>query len=248
MGSSEVHGWSWTDTWLSALLLGVAGAGWWWSVVSAADMGSDEMSTMPMDAQPMMSFAAFLIGWAVMMAAMMLPAVLPVVRRYARAAGGHAAPAVIFVAAYLALWSATGIPAFLAWSHLNAPLAHADPWVGRLAGAVAVAAGLYQLTLLKATCLRHCHAPTSLPLPEGTHLDGLARALRAGARYGMFCLGSCWMLFVLLIAFGTMQLAWMLALTVVIWLEKVTPVGDRLTRVTAAMLVALGVVLLVHPT
>ncbi|HEX7321555.1 MAG TPA: DUF2182 domain-containing protein [Mycobacterium sp.] len=213
----------------------------------AEDMGGDDMSAMPMDAQPMMSFPAFLIAWAVMMAAMMLPAVLPVVRRYARAAGGHAGPAVIFVAAYLAVWSAPGIPAFVAWNHLSGPLAQADPWVGRLAGAVAVAAGLYQLTPLKAACLRHCHAPTSVPLPQGAYLDGLGRALRAGGRYGVFCIGSCWMLFVLLIAFGTMQLAWMLALTVVIWLEKVTPFGDRLTRVTAAMLVVLGVVLLAHP-
>src|SRR5699024_8241637 len=117
-----------------------------------------------------------LIMWAVMMAAMMLPAVLPVVRRYTRAGGGHAAPAVLFVAAYLTLWSATGIPAFLAWNQLSGPLAQADPWVGRLAGAVAVAAGLYQLTPLKATCLQHCHAPTCSPLPEGTHRDALPRA------------------------------------------------------------------------
>ena len=63
----------------------------------------------------------------------------------------------------------------------------------------------------------------------------------------MFCLGSCWMLMVVLIAFGTMQLAWMLALAMVIWLEKLAPFGDRLRPVTAAMLVALGVALLVHP-
>jgi predicted metal-binding membrane protein len=55
------------------------------------------------------------------------------------------------------------------------------------------------------------------------------------------------MLFVLLIALGTMQLAWMLALSVVIWLERLATIGDRLTRMTAAMLIALGVLLLVHP-
>ena len=247
MSSSEVSGRSWTDTWLPAALLGVAGVGWWWSVVSADGMGGDEMSAMPMDTMATMSFAAFLVAWAAMMAAMMLPAVLPVVRVYTRAAVGNAAPAVIFVAAYLALWSATGIPAFLAWSHLNEPLAQADPWVGRFTGVVAVAAGLYQLTPLKATCLRHCHAQTSLSPRQGTRLDGLVPALLAGGRYGMFCLGSCWMLFVLLIAFGTMQLAWMLALSVVIWLERIASFGDRLTRVTAAMFVVLGVALLVHP-
>ncbi|MEB3030646.1 DUF2182 domain-containing protein [[Mycobacterium] nativiensis] len=210
-------------------------------------MSGDDMSAMSMDTQPMMSFAAFLIAWAAMMAAMMLPAALPVVRRYTSETGDSASPAVMFVTAYLALWSVTGIPAFLAWRRLNEPLAQADPWAGRLAGAVALAAGLYQLTPLKATCLRHCYAPISVSLPPGRDLDGLARAFRAGGRYGVFCLGSCWMLFVLLIALGTMTLAWMLALSVVIWLEKITPFGERLTRVTAAIFIALGLALLVHP-
>ncbi|MGB5794511.1 MAG: DUF2182 domain-containing protein [Mycolicibacter algericus] len=250
MSSSEVRQQSWTDTWLPAGLLGVAGVGWWWSVVSAAGMGGDAMpmdapSDMPMDTMTPMSLAAFLLAWVAMMAAMMLPAVLPVVRTYIGAAVGNAAPAVVFVAGYLTLWSATGFPAYLAWSRLNGPLAHADPWAGRLAGAAALAAGLYQLTPLKATCLRHCQPPTS-PRP-GAQLNGPGRALCAGARYGMFCLGSCWMLFVLLIAFGTMQLAWMLALSVVIWLERIASLGDWPRRVAGATFVVLGVALLVHP-
>jgi predicted metal-binding membrane protein len=200
-----------------------------------------------MDTQSTMSFVAFLVAWVAMMAAMMLPAVLPVVRLYARVAAGNAARAVTFVAAYLALWSATGIPAFLAWSRLNGPVAHASPWAGRVAGAVAVAAGLYQLTPLKSMCLRQCRSSISFSPQHGKQFDGAAWALLAGGRYGTFCLGSCWMLFVLLIAFGTMQLAWMLALSVVIWLERVASFGDWLTRVTAAVLVVLGLVLLVHP-
>ena len=159
MNSTEMREWSWTDAWLPAALLGVAGVGWWWSVVSMTGdaMSMDTEPGMPMETAPMMSFAGFLIAWVAMMAAMMLPAVLPVVRAYARAATGSAAPAIVFVAGYLALWSATGIPAFWAWSHLNGPLAHGSPWVGRLAGAIALAAGIYQLTQLKAACLRHCY-------------------------------------------------------------------------------------------
>jgi len=249
MNSTEMRAWSWTDAWLSAALLGVAGVGWWWSVVSMTGdaMAMDTEPAMPMETASMMSFAAFLIAWVAMMAAMMLPAVLPVVGAYARAATGTAVPAVIFVTGYLTLWSATGIPAFWAWSHLDGPLAHGSPWVGRLAGTVAVAAGLYQLTPLKATCLRHCHGPVSVTQPCGKHHDSPARALRAGGRYGIFCLGSCWMLFALMIALGTMQLAWMLALSVVIWLERDASFGAWLTRVTGAVLVILGVVLLVHP-
>lgn len=242
MSNREAHQQSRTDTWLPAVLMSVAGVGWWWSAVTAGGMRGDAMG---MDTQSTMSFATFFVAWVAMMAAMMLPAVLPAVRLYARAATSNAAPAVIFVVGYLALWSATGIPAFLAWSRLNEPLTHAYPWVGRFAGAVAVAAGLYQLTPLKAMCLRR--SPISSTIPDGKPIDRPTRAFLAGGRYGIFCFGSCWMLFVLLIAFGTMQLAWMLALAVLIWLERVVPFGVQLTRVTAAILVALGVVLLVHP-
>jgi predicted metal-binding membrane protein len=246
MGSGEVRERSRTDRWLPAVLLSLAGLGWWWSSVSAAGMRRDGMQ---MDTQSAMLFGTFLVAWVAMMAAMMLPAVLPAVRLYARAAtAGNAAPVVIFVAGYLALWSAAGIPAFLAWSRISGPVRHADAWGGRLAGAVAVAAGLYQLTPLKAMCLRHCRSPLAFFLRHGKHLDRPAGAFVAGGRHGIFCLGCCWMLMGLLIAFGTMQLAWMLALTVLILLERVVPFGDRLSQVTAVIFVLLGVLLLVHPT
>lgn len=123
MDYKRERGRSWTDIWLPAFLLGVAGLGWWWSVVSAAAMQGDGMS---MGTQATMSLAAFLIAWAAMMAAMMLPAVLPVVRRYAHAAAGNAAPAIVFVAGYLAVWTAFGVPAYLASSRLN-PVLHTCP-------------------------------------------------------------------------------------------------------------------------
>jgi len=202
---------------------------------------------MPMESQSTMSLAAFLIAWVAMMAAMMLPAVLPVVGRYARAAAGNAVPAITFVAGYLAVWTAAGIPAFVASTRLN-PVMHSCSWVGRVAGAVALVAGLHQLSPFKATCLRHCRWPVSLSGQPGDRRGGAALAFRAGGRYGIYCLGSCWMLMLVLIAFGTMQLAWMLALAVVIWLEKVAPFGDQLRRLTAVAFIVLGVALLVHPT
>lgn len=233
-----------SDVWLPAVLLGLAGLGWWWSVVSARGMRGDAMS---MGTKSTMSLAAFLVAWVAMMAAMMLPAVLPDVRRYAQAAAGHATAAIIFVAGYLAVWTAVGIPAFVASTHLN-PVMHSCSWVGRVAGAVALLAGLHQLSPFKATCLSHCRWPISLSDQPGDRRGGAALAFRAGGRYGIYCLGSCWMLMLVLIAFGTMQLAWMLALAVVIWLEKVAPFGDQLRRLTAVAFVVIGVALLVHPT
>jgi predicted metal-binding membrane protein len=238
-----------TETWLPVVLLILAGIGWWWSVDSAKDMSAgDDMAMDSMPSMPTMSFAAFLVAWVAMMAAMMLPAALPVVRVYARAAAvGNAAPVAVFVAGYLALWSAVGIPAFFAWNRLSGPLAHGDGWVGRLAGAVALATGVYQLTPLKSVCLQHCRSPLSFFLHHGKHLDRPVGAFVAGGRHGLFCLGCCWMLMALLIAFGTMQLAWMVALAVLILLEKTAPFGEWLSRGAAVVFSILGVVLLVNP-
>jgi predicted metal-binding membrane protein len=239
-----------SDTWLPVALLLLAALGWWWSWRQAGSMRDDGMpGAMSMQPQMAVSFAAFLVAWVAMMAAMMLPAVLPVVRIYARAAAaGNAAPVTVFIAGYLVVWAFVGIPTYLAWSRLNEPLAHGNPWAGRLAGGVAVAAGLYQLTPLKSMCLRHCRSPMSFFLHHGKHLDRPAGAFVAGSRHGLFCLGCCWMLMGLLIAFGTMQLAWMVVLAMLILLEKVAPFGEMLTRVTAVLFVVLGIVLLVNPT
>ena len=238
------------EIWLQAGLLTVAGLGWWWSAVTAGDMGADTMSVdgVPMQPQPTMSLVAFLVAWVAMMAAMMFPAVLPVVSIYARAAAnGHAAPVAVFVGGYIALWGVVGIPAYFAWSRLNEPLMAGSPWAGRVAGGVALAAGLYQLTPLKSVCLRHCRSPLSFFMRHGKHLDRPMGAFVAGGRHGMYCIGCCWMLMALLIAFGAMQLAWMLIFAVLILLEKSTPFGEPLARVTGVVLAAVGVALLVRP-
>jgi predicted metal-binding membrane protein len=248
---SEVRGVAGSrDIWVQAGLLILAGVGWWWSAVTAGDMAGDatSMDGMPMEPQPTMSLIAFLVAWVAMMAAMMFPAVLPVVRLYARAAAnGQAAPVAVFVAGYLVLWGLVGVPAYFAWSRLNEPLMTGDPWAGRVAGGVALAAGLYQLTPLKSVCLRHCRSPLSFFMRHGKHLDRTTGAFVAGVRHATFCIGCCWMLMALLIAFGAMQLVWMLVFAVLILLEKITPFGEQLARATGVVLVVAGVALLMRP-
>jgi predicted metal-binding membrane protein len=238
------------DIWLQSGLLILAALGWWWSAVTAVDMGGEGMSMdgMPMEPQPAMSFVAFLVAWVAMMAAMMFPAVLPVVRLYARAAANdQAAPVAVFVGGYIVLWGIVGIPAYFAWSQLNEPLIAGSPWAGRVAGGVALAAGLYQLTPLKSVCLRHCRSPLSFFMRHGKHLDRPTGAFVAGGRHGMFCIGCCWLLMALLVAFGAMQLVWMLVFAVLILLEKIAPFGEQIARVTGVVLVAVGIALLVRP-
>lgn len=250
MTSTQMRARPRSDAWVPALLLLIAGLGWWWSALTARDMSARMGAVeMPMDAGATMSFIAFLGAWVAMMAAMMLPAVLPVVRLYSRAAArGTVAPVVVFGAGYLLVWAAVGVPAFLAWQALRGPLAEASPGAGHFAGAVAIAAAAYQVTPLKTLCLRHCRSPMSFFLHHGKNLNRPAGAVRAGARHGLYCLGCCWLLMAILIAFGTMQLAVMVALAALILLEKSTPFGERLAQVAAAAFAVVGVALVLHPS
>lgn len=240
-----------SDLLVAGLLLAVAGAGWWWSVRMAQQMSAPMTSgtsagsmSMPMS----MSLGAFVVGWVAMMAAMMFPAVLPVVRLYARAArAGTVAPAPVFVTGYLLVWGAVGVPAWWAWQALAEPLDAGSPAAAMAAGAALIVAGLYQLSPAKTSCLRHCRSPMGFFL----HLHGDLRsprvAVRAGAAHGALCLGCCWALMAVLVAVGTMHLGWMLALTALIFVEKVVPRGELVGRAVALALIPLGAVLLAQP-
>ncbi|MDX6223986.1 MAG: hypothetical protein QOE64_362 [Frankiales bacterium] len=219
----------------SAVLLAIAAVAWWWSVRDA-DMGMA------------MSFAAFITAWVVMMVAMMLPAVAPVVRLYARAAErGRAAPTPVFLAGYLIVWSAIGVPGYFAWRELMDPLMMGEPWAGRLAGGVLVAAGLYQLTPLKDVCLRHCRSPMSLFLQSQGGLTKPLTALSTGMRHGVYCLGCCWALMACLVAVGTMNPLAMVAIATLIFLEKNLAHGELVARLAAVVLLGLGAWLLYAP-
>jgi predicted metal-binding membrane protein len=232
---------------LPGSLLGLAALGWWWSARMAHEMvpGAGMGSSMgPLS----LSLAAFVGAWVAMMGAMMFPAILPVINIYHRAAGlGRAAPTPIFVAGYLFVWSAMGVPAYFAWRATQDSINHATPWAGRVAGAVFLVAGVYQVSPLKSVCLRHCRSPMSFFLRQRSNLQRPIGAVTAGTSHGLLCLGCCWTLMAILVALGTMQLAWMIILAALIFVEKVTPIGERFARVAAAAFVVLGAVLVVHP-
>ena len=219
-------------------LLAIAAVGWWWSVRMAGDM--DRMAM-----HDTLSFGAFIVAWVAMMTAMMFPAISPVVRLYAGASGRHTvAPLPFFVAGYLVMWTAVGVLAYAAWRELEMPIAEGRTWVGNLAGVALIAAAIWQLTPLKAVCLRHCRSPMSFFLRFGRHLERPSGALRAGAMHGAFCVGCCWALMAVLVAVGTMSVAWMIGLAILITLEKNAPYGERIAQVAAVPLAALGLILL----
>jgi predicted metal-binding membrane protein len=235
-----------------AALLALAAVGWWWSARMASDMTtSDAMAVDDMGmamTDDVLGFGAFVVAWLAMMTAMMFPAIAPVVKLYGRAAAaGRVAPLPFFVAGYIAVWTSIGVPAYFAWRALMDPIAEARPWAGRLAGVVLVAAAVWQLTPLKSVCLRHCRSPISFFLRFGASVARPVGALRMGVTHGLFCLGCCWALMAILVAVGTMNLAWMAALAVLIMIEKNAPAGERAAAVAAVVFAAAGVVLLVRP-
>lgn len=192
-----------------------------------------------------MSLGGFVVAWVAMMAAMMLPAVLPVVKLYSRAAGrGRAAPTAFFVLGYVAVWATMAGPAYLGWRALEEPLANGEAWVARVAAATFIAAAVWQLTPLKAACLRHCRSPLGFFLRFGGGIRHRRGAARMGLAHGAFCVGCCWPLFAVLVVLGTMNLVWMALLTAVIVLEKNAPRGEAIAVATGAGLAVVGVVLL----
>lgn len=219
----------------AALLAGAALA-WTVTVRGAMEMGNGP-GTMGR------GLAGFMLLWIVMMAAMMLPSVAPVGSLYLRSLRSRSTGALrvlrvgSMILGYLGAWTAFGTVAYaLAWAggRLAAEAPSAAPWVG----AVALAgAGLYQLTPLKERCLSHCRSPLGFLLHFGGY-SGRLRDVRVGLYHGGYCVGCCWALFIVLIAVGVMNLAWMAGLAVVIFLEKTWRFGKALG-------VAFGIALLV---
>lgn len=224
---------------VAPVLLAAAALGWWVSVAAQRSMGAGE--TVPL--------AAFIVAWAAMMTAMMFPAIVPVVKLYARAAGARrVAPLPFFVSGYLAVWTSVALPAYLAWRVMMGPLSDRAPWAGRLAGAVLVAGAVWQASPWKSICLRHCRSPMSVFLRSGRDAARRASALRMGATHGVYCVGCCWALMAVLVAAGAMSLVWVAALAVLIFVEKNTRHGEGVAAAAAAAFAVAGAALLLDPS
>jgi predicted metal-binding membrane protein len=209
----------------------LAALAWVWTVAMADMPTCHGMALVP-----------FLLMWTVMMAAMMLPAMIPVVLAFVglvRPRRRRIVPATAtFVAGYLVVWALLGLPA-RGLVDAAARLVATVPALAHGAGVVLVACGLYQLTPLKDACLVHCRVPQ---LFLGHHWrDGLDGAFLLGAHHGLYCAGCCASLMVVLLVVGMMNLAWMVGLSALISLEKVLPAGRLIGRLAGFALVAVGV-------
>jgi predicted metal-binding membrane protein len=212
------------------------------------------MKSMGMGLTMGMGATLFLAIWVVMMIAMMFPATATMNLAFARVQRERPSsrrPWVspwIFVGAYLLVWTLFGLLAYLG-ALAASGLAEQIPWImlnaARLGGGILVLAGFYQLTPLKRVCLAKCCAPVDFI--RGAFRSGYMGAFRMGLEHGISCLGSNWLLFVLLFPLGIMNVAAMAGLTVVIGAEKMFPRGERIAQGVGLALILSGMLVIVVP-
>jgi predicted metal-binding membrane protein len=200
---------------------------------------------------PIAGLALFLVAWQLMIAAMMLPSSLPLVRLFARASGAEERPLgamMAFLGGYALVWSVYGAAAFFgdALVHLvvdGNDFLRAHRWT--VAGGVVVLAGAFQFTELKDRCLRVCRHPGAFLLRF--YQPGARGAFALGRRHGLSCLGCCWALMLVMFALGATSLWAMLVLTVLMIGEKALPAGQRIVPVTGVLFVVWGALVLIRP-
>jgi predicted metal-binding membrane protein len=195
-------------------------------------------------------FALALLMWGAMVLAMMVPTAGPMVMTYAQIAdtaarkGEAVASPVILVMGYAAVWLGFALAATALQATLSAA-ALLDPALvvasGLLSGAVFLGAGAYQFSALKHACLSRCQRPFPFFFANWTVRPmGL---FRLGLRQGLYCVGCCWAMMLVMFAVGVMNVLWMAALGIVMAIEK-TGTGIRFTRAVGAALATIGLVVL----
>ena len=193
--------------------LGLAAACW---VVAVRRMSGMDMGV----ASRLGSFAFFAGLWVVMMAAMMLPGAAPAVVRRAQASGRvRAVP--LFAGSYLAVWTLVGVGVYALYRP-HGPVA---------AGAVAIAAGVYELTPVKQHFRRRCR-----------------ESIGSGWEFGLCCAGSSIGLMLMLVALGVMSITWMAVITVVCLAQKLLPARAALDVPVALAIIGLGIVIVTAPS
>jgi len=189
------------------------------------------------------------LAWVLMIAAMMLPTVLPLLglfRRIVRGRDDAGALVAAVTLGYVCAWIAFGVVAHGLDAIVRA-LATTSDWFllhgDRVAAAVLVGAGLFQFSALKYRCLEQCHTPYAFVTSRWHGRAPLREALRLGVDHGLFCVGCCWALMLVMFVVGVGSIGWMLALAAVMAAEKNLAWGARLSAPLGVVLVAWGVAL-----
>jgi len=239
-----------------ASLVVLASLSWLYLWLEADAMDRMMLGLRPMAMQPTgASLATFLLAfamWAVMMAGMMLPSAAPMTLFYAaivRKNGerGMVLPAVwIFASGYLLVWTAFSLGATalqVVFEHLSVASSMMIATSKWLSGGILIAAGLYQWSPLKDVCLGKCRSP--LEFMTGHWRPGRVGALRMGTAHGLYCVGCCWALMMLLFVGGVMNLIWAALIAGFVLVEKLVPHGRLVGRVSGVVFAGAGLYVLI---
>ena len=218
----------------------------WWGMFSMARMSGLDVfgRSVGMNMMPMTGFGTLAIMWGIMMAAMMLPTLVPTLRAYEdliASANGSRAGWLGVVLGYFVVWLGfAGVIAgvqvgLLQFGLINTLGAATSVWI---AAALLIAVGAFQFTRLKEVCHGVCHAPMAYFL--GHWRTGFAGGLRMGLAMGAFCVGCCWGFMALGFVGGVMSLLWMGLATLFMVIEKLPQIGSRVTRPMGFLLMAAG--------
>ena len=193
----------------------------------------------------------FLVAWQAMIAAMMLPSSLPLIRLFEAASRRQEHVRRVrgaFFSGYAAVWTVFGAFAFMGDVGVHRTV-DAWPWLSErewlIGGTTLMLAGLFQFSDLKDKCLSKCRHPG--PYLLGNYRRGVRGAFRLGSGHGLFCLGCCWALMLVMFAAGVAMLWWMAALTAVMVYEKTGRHGREVTPIVGVVLLGLAAIAYAHP-
>ncbi len=236
--------------WFSGSLLGgLIGAAWAALALLGASAYGPYLSHAPGDAAgPLgLRLVLFVAGWTLMSVAMMLPTSLPLVTAVHTMTRGAWPLLGLLVAGYLLVWALFGVAAYAADAALHGLVAASSRLAertGLIPAGLLLAAGLFQFSPLKYACLTECRSPIGFVVQHWRGRSRAARAFRLGIRHGVFCVGCCWALMLLMFAVGGIHLGWMLGLGAVMFVEKAVGWGRWVTAPVGAALALWGLALL----
>jgi len=225
---------------------------WLWSESPYARfLGHEEGGAVGLGEGYLALLLIFVAGWTLMTVAMMLPTSLPLVavfRSLVRRRPNAGTLVALVVLGYLSVWTIFAFAVHVGDQGIHTAVERsgwleANAWVIG-AGAV-LFAGAYQFTPLKYHCLEKCRSPLGFVMGNWHGGRGSLEAFRLGVHHGLFCLGCCWSLMLVMFAVGVGNIAWMLALGAVLAVEKNVPWGRSLSAPLGALLLVVGLALVV---
>ena len=198
----------------------------------------------------------YIATWTAGMAAMMFPAIIPMVLLYNKLITNNQSDSsqeivklkfpysfklILFVGMYLVVWAVTGIVLLLGWSvPMNIIVSMpANNNIGIIFGSILIISGIYQFTPLKNKCIGYCESPLGFFMRRWK--SGMSGAIKMGAYHGLYCLGCCWPYFLIMVALGWMNLLWMGLFAAIIFGEKVWTRGIWIARGVGIALIFLGI-------